>query len=79
MAMSTEYKDTTGRWRTKSLFKEMYQDKFKPVFTLKEQDIIEGDTYFPSMRKLFLSYNDPTGYQFAHEVLGSYEHWKKLS
>lgn len=30
------------------------------------------------MRRIFLSYNDPTGYKFAKEVLGSYEHWKRL-
>tara|TARA_Y100000310_G_scaffold308084_1_gene350837 strand:+ start:5396 stop:5836 length:441 start_codon:yes stop_codon:yes gene_type:complete len=58
------------------LFKEFYlkDPKYKPVFTLKEHD----DGELPSMRQLFLSHNDPTGYKFAIEVLGSYEHWKKL-
>lgn len=74
-----KYKDRQNRYRTQSLFKEFYQkgtkaELYPPVFTLKEFD--DGD--LPSMRQLFLSYNDPTGYSFAINVLGSYEHWKKL-
>jgi hypothetical protein len=63
-----------GRWRTQSLFKEFYLNALEPVFTLKEFD--DGD--LPSIRQLFLAYNDITGYHFAKEVLGSYEHWKRL-
>jgi hypothetical protein len=81
------YKDKMGRWRTQSLFKEFYlnEDRFvdgnylPPVFTLKDYDDEDKDgNVLPSIKRLFLSYNDPTGYQFAKEVLGSYEHWKKL-
>ena len=71
------YKDKMGRWRTQSLFKEFYlsnRDEYPPVFTLKEYE----DGGLPSMRQLFLSYNDPTGYMFAKEILRSYEHWRKL-
>ena len=75
------YKDKMGRWRTKSLFKEFYLNEELPVFTLKEADDTCNKTgaLLPSMRQVFLSFKDPTGYQFAKEVLGSYEHWKKLS
>ena len=69
------YRDEQNRYRTQSLFKEFYiKGKYSPVFTLKEFD----DGELPSMRSLFLEYNDPTGYQFALDVLGSYEHWLKL-
>lgn len=73
------YRDKQNRYRTQSLFKEFYVggkrgETYPPVFTLKEFD--DGD--LPSLRQLFLSYNDPTGYKFALDVLGSYEHWKKL-
>jgi len=70
------YKDKMGRWRTQSLFYEFYlnNEDYPPVFTLKEFDH-EG---LPSIRQLFLSYEDPTGYLFSKNVLGSYEHWKKL-
>jgi hypothetical protein len=79
--MGPPYKDVMGRWRTHSLFRESYQPQdegLEAVFTLGEEDIEYEGRILPSMRKLFLSYNDPTGYQFAKEVLGSYEHWKRL-
>ena len=80
MTLKPPYKDSKGRWRTQSLFVEYnYQtsknkEVLNSVFTLSEFDK-EGYVSFP---KLFLSFNDPTGYSFAKEVLGSYEHWLRL-
>lgn len=75
----SKYKDTQGRFLTKSLFKETstleQRRKFTPEFTLKEDDI----SGYKSMRKLYLSYEDPTEYAFAIEVLGSWDHWQKLA
>lgn len=71
------YKDTEGRWRTQSLFRETFPgnaEKYPPVFTLREHDY-KG---LPSFRRLFLEIGDPTGYKFAMSILGSYDHWKKL-
>jgi len=73
--MKPPYKDSKGRWRTQSLFVEYrHQTEYEPIFTLKE-----FDSKYLSFPRLFLSYNDPTGYQFAKKVLGSYEHWMRLS
>lgn len=77
------YKDKMGRWRTQSLFKEFYlnsEESLLPVFTLKEHDSVclRTDRLLPSMRQLFLRYRDPTGYTFAKEVLGSYDHYLAL-
>ena len=78
--MNPPYKDSKGRWRTQSLFKEYSfqtsksKHSFDPIFTLSEFD----DEKYISFPKLFLSFNDPTGYQFAKKVLGSYEHWMRL-
>lgn len=81
MLLKPPYKDSKGRWRTQSLFLEyLWQTKNKtkvpiePVFTLGEQDK-DGCLSF---KKLFLSFNDPSGYRFAITVLGSYEHWLRL-
>lgn len=80
MTRKPPYKDQKGRWRTQSLFVEYkYQNSknkvpMDPVFTLGEQD--KGDLL--SFPKLFISFNDPSGYRFAKEVLGSYEHWLRL-
>jgi len=74
-----KYKDAQGRFLTRALFKEtsdlMSRKKFSPEFTLKEHDI----TGYKSMRALYLSFDDPTEYKFAIEVLGSWDHWQKLS
>jgi hypothetical protein len=64
-----------GRYRTLSLFCETNQDSEPPVFTLKPRD----HNGLPSMKRLYLEYEDPTEYEFAIATLGSWEHWLKLS
>lgn len=71
-----EYKDSMGRYRTQSLFFETNSVASEtPVFTLKPQD----HKGYPSMKRLYLEYMDPTEYSFAIEVLGSWEHWLRLT
>lgn len=73
------YKDTMGRFRTQSLFWEFKYRAFIPVFTLKDEDhTVKGVTYI-SMRRLYLEYGDPTEYEFAMGVLGSWAHWMKIT
>ena len=81
MTRKPPYKDQKGRWRTQSLFLEykwqtnhVNKVPFDPIFTLGEFDK-DGCVSF---KNLFLSFNDPSGYRFAKEVLGSYEHWLRL-
>ena len=49
------------------------------VFTLKPHEYTDttGITY-PSAKLLFMLHNDVTGYKFAMEVLGSWEHYLQL-
>jgi hypothetical protein len=69
-------KDVTGRFRTMSLFHEHAKPAYKPTFTLKRYDHPDG---YPSMYLLYLKARDPTEYNFAMNVLGSWEHWLILS
>lgn len=74
-----DYRDSMGRYRTASLFKEAYntnadQDKYPPVFTLGARDK-DG---LVSMKRVYLELEDPTGYAVSQQLLGSYAHWKKL-
>lgn len=77
--MSDKYKDDQGRYLTQAMFKETssvdMRKKFPPEFTLKEHDI-KG---YKSMKQLYMACEDPTEYSFAMEILGSWEHWQKLS
>lgn len=78
----SKYKDTKSRMRTQSLFYETNYGKPKeglePIFTLKDEDHKGGDTIYRSMRSIYINMGDPTEYDFAMEVLGSWRHWKKL-
>lgn len=69
-----------GRYRTQSLFLELYLKDteardLEPIFTLKS-DEWKG---LPSAKKIYINSNDPTEYSVAQELLGSWEHWLKLT
>ena len=73
--------DSVGRYRTLSLFWEWNNPGDKPaLFTNKAEDIIRDNVTYKSMKKLYMSYEHAPGfeYDFAIEVLGSWEHWQKL-
>lgn len=73
------YKSDHNIWYTSSLFWETWKNKIPrmkfcdPVFTLYEQR--SGLICF---RTTFVELNDPTGYKWAIQYLGDYEHWIKL-
>jgi uncharacterized protein Usg len=71
-------KDKMSRFRTLSLFVEMHKGQdnpdLKPVFTLGTED--KGEHI--SLRKIYLEISDPTEYEFALHVFGSWQHWDKL-
>ena len=51
---------------------------YEPTFTLKEQDHEYEGVKYISMRRLYMGMEDPTEYEFATEVLGSWDHWLRL-
>ena len=74
------FKDSIGRWRTKSLFYEINEYRVDPetLFTITEADKEINGKKLLSMRKLFVEAEDPTGYVIANEYLGGYAHWEAL-
>lgn len=78
----SKYKDAQGRHRTQGLFYETappeYRKKYDIPYTLKEHDWEARGTTYLALRQIYLSFRDPTGYTFAIETLGSWDHWKKL-
>jgi hypothetical protein len=71
-------KDTLGRYLTHAMFFETKTAGYEPTFTLKEHDHEYEGVKYISMRQRYLEMADPTEYQFAIEVLGSWDHWQKL-
>jgi hypothetical protein len=76
-----QLKAVTGKPRTKSLFYELsYVDPSNALFTLKERDIEAHGRHYVSLRNLFVAMvpNDPTEYEFAQTVFGSWENWEAI-
>lgn len=76
-------KDDQGRYRTISLFWELRHQAgdIEPVFTTKSYDLQKEDKLYPSLKKIYLTYDHIPGfeYEFALDVFGSWEHWQKLA
>jgi len=71
-----EMKDPMGRYRTESLFVERNTKlKYPSYFTLKRRDY-KGHI---SMYRKYMEIADPTEYQVAIKLLGSWEHWLALN
>ena len=70
--------DSTGRPLTQSLFLEIGYTDFA-VFTLKDQDFDYNGKQLPSLKRLYLEFEDPTEYEFANEYLLGWRHWKRMN
>lgn len=70
------FKDTSNRWLTSALFVETNDTdgKYEPIFTLAEED--KGK--YISLKRKYMEYLDPTEYNFAKAVFGSYLCWENL-
>lgn len=71
-----QLKAANGRFLTEALFYETSRDRvaYPPLFTLKPHEHMG----LPSLKQLYLQHRDPTEYQFAMNVLGSWQHWEIL-
>jgi hypothetical protein len=72
-------KDTMGRPLTQGLFLEIGYDTKYAVFTLDDEDKTYNGVVYPSLKKLYLSCEDPTEYKFAKTYLLNWQHWKRLN
>lgn len=75
----TVLKDAGKRFRTRSLFVEMWKLNPKrdmpPLFTLKGEDDVEG---LISLKRIYLDTLDPTEYRFAVGLFKDPRHWRHL-
>lgn len=70
-------KDKLGRPLTQSLFLELGYSDYA-VYTLKDEDYEYEGKVFPSLKRLFLECEDPTGYSTATKDLLGWKHWERL-
>ena len=69
------FKDSQGRYRTQSLFIEYPHESYPAYFTLKKQD----KNGAISLYRKYMAIGDPTEYQVAIQLLGSWDHWQALT
>ena len=80
-----ELKDDLGRYRTQSLFWELRfredEEKYPCFFTLKDYDLEKEGILYPSLKKIYLSYDHipEFEYEFALDVFNSWDHWQRLA
>jgi hypothetical protein len=74
-----KFKNINGVLLLRELFWEHAQDKLNAVYTLKDQDLVDNETLYPSLYRLYMESNDPTEYLFALAHLDSWKHWQMLS
>ena len=72
------FKDTQGRFRTQSLFCEYPHESYPACFTLKKQDHTKGGKLYVSLYKKYMEIADPTEYEVASRLFGSWDHWQAL-
>lgn len=77
------FKNSMNRYLTKALFIEFDSESNVPtdqyaIYTLQEEDREVNGKKFLSVYRLFLECNDPTGYTFANNYLGSWYHYQLL-
>lgn len=72
------FKDSGGRYRTKSLFIEYKHPKYPAFFTLQRYNVTKDGKEYISMYKKYTEISDPTEFQVAMRLLGSWAHWLQL-
>lgn len=73
-----QLKDSQGRFRTQSLFWERRHESYPAHFTLKNHGIEKDGKHYISLYEKYMEICDPTEYQVAIRLLGSWDHWAAL-
>ena len=72
------FKDAQGRYRTQSLFIETPHKSYPAFFTTKKYDVTKNGTTYHSLYLKYMEIADPTEYQVALRLFGSWGHWEAL-
>lgn len=67
-----------GRYLTQSLFIEYQYDPSMAIYSIEGVDRVYKGKFYPSLKKRYLSAEDPVEYQFANQWLFDWDHWQRL-
>lgn len=72
-------RDKQNRMLTMALFWEYRVDGIIPVFTVDPEDAIKSGIPLKSLKRLYMSFKDPTEHKFVKEIFnGDWAHWAKI-
>lgn len=74
----SKLKDATGGPLTQSLFLELGYDTDYAIYTLKSDDYEYKGKLYPSIKRLYLEFEDPTEYEVATRCFLDWAHWKRI-
>lgn len=78
MIDKSKFYDSRGRALTQSLFLEQGYTDFA-VYTLKEDDYEYKGKVYPSLKRLYVEFEDPVEYEFARKYLAGWSQWKQMN
>jgi len=71
-------RDVIGNFRTLSLFLETNTTNNPAMFTLKDDDYTKDGVNYLSLKQIYLSFDDPTEWEFVQYVFGNWRHWERI-
>lgn len=74
----TKMKGPGGQMITQGLFIDFNYDDTYAMFTWDDEDKMYNGKLYPSLKKLYLSSEDPTEYEFANKYLLGWRHWQRM-
>lgn len=74
------FKNASGVHMLKPIFYELDDsEKVWAQYSLKDYDHIVDGKIYPSIRKLYVDFEDPTEYDFACTYFDNWNHWTKMT
>jgi hypothetical protein len=67
----------SGNYITQALFLEHSYSPYA-MYTTKEEHHEHNGVVYPSLKKLYTSFEDPLEYDFANEYLSGWKHWCRI-
>lgn len=74
----SKLRDVNGNPLTQSLFLELAYNTDYAAYTLKNEDYDYKGIVYPSIKRLYLDFEDPTEYEVATRCFIDWDHWKRV-
>jgi hypothetical protein len=73
-----KFRSDMGQLKTLSLFVEHNYDYSNALYSWGDTDVKNNGKTYPSLKRLYMSTNDITEYEFAVKYFENWEHWQRM-